>query len=199
MSSAKQFFLSFIWNPFGAEWPWHGFKKLPAVRAHSFRNIYCSEDIEWRSPKTVVPKLFCCAEHYKYFCVQCSTTYWFVGIGIGGPLELISRTSSVPRSRRWESLPWENIRLSLTVILQVCNFCFSSWSPQLFRRIIVRKMLKFLLFTILLNHCRHHVEAFCWEPGTSPFTGPPKSIRLPEGDRIQVSIHYWRNSNLYFF
>jgi hypothetical protein len=30
------------------------------------------------------------------------------------------------------------------------------------------------------------VESFCWEPGTTPFIGPPKTSRLPEGDRILV-------------
>ena len=32
------------------------------------------------------------------------------------------------------------------------------------------------------------IETFCWEPGTTPFNGPPKTTRLPEGDQILVNL-----------
>ncbi len=56
----------------------------------------------------VVPKLFWCADHLKYFSAPRSTKCWFT-LWIGGPLELIMRTTSGPRSRLWESLPYTNL------------------------------------------------------------------------------------------
>ncbi len=57
----------------------------------------------------VVPKRFWSADHLKYFSVLRGTKHWFlkgkqlIFIVIGGPLEIISRTTSSPHSRLWES------------------------------------------------------------------------------------------------
>jgi hypothetical protein len=51
-------------------------------------------------------------------------------------------------------------------------------------------MLKLAVFIFGVCVLYQDVEGFCWEPGTSPFTGPPKTLRVPEGDRIMVVIQY---------
>jgi hypothetical protein len=56
-------------------------------------------------PQTpVVPKLFWCADHLKYFTALRKKI--LIYIGIDGPLELISQNANGPPSRLWELLPY---------------------------------------------------------------------------------------------
>ncbi len=92
----------------------------------------------------VVHKLFWCVEHFKHFSAR--KLKILICIWIRWPLELISRTSSGPRSRLWKSLHW----------------CFSGGPPIFFEYDKIWEIapfyennLPFCIFTKLCVQCMY--------------------------------------------